>query len=88
MITPIAVTGDADDRRGTHGVPGINLQGAYNTALQTVGSEIPAPLVAQMLGYTTKLPSSTRIWLARRGPTTWRDDLNGERGFILRSRGY
>lgn len=34
---------------------GINLQGARNTALQTLVSEIPAPLVAEMLGYSDKV---------------------------------
>ena len=31
---------------------GIDLQGARNTAIQTLVSEIPAPLVAEMLGYS------------------------------------
>ena len=34
---------------------GINLQGARNTALQTLVSEIPAPLVAEMLGYSDQV---------------------------------
>ncbi len=34
---------------------GINLQGARNTALQTLVSEIPAPLVAEMLGYSDEV---------------------------------
>lgn len=31
---------------------GINLQGARNTAMQQLVSEVPAPLVAEMLGYS------------------------------------
>lgn len=31
---------------------GINLRGARNTALQTMVSEVPPPLVAELLGYT------------------------------------
>ncbi|BBY09992.1 hypothetical protein MMARJ_07320 [Mycobacterium marseillense] len=34
---------------------GINLQGARNTALQMLVSEIPAPLVAEMLGYSDQV---------------------------------
>nr|WP_285030663.1 hypothetical protein [Mycolicibacterium sp. lyk4-40-TYG-92] len=34
---------------------GIDLQGARNTALQTLVSEIPAPLAAEMLGYSDKV---------------------------------
>ncbi|TDL07512.1 hypothetical protein EUA04_16545 [Mycolicibacterium obuense] len=34
---------------------GINLQGARNTALQALVSEIPAPLVAEMLGYSDQV---------------------------------
>ena len=34
---------------------GINLQGARNTALPTLVSEIPAPLVAEMLGYSDQV---------------------------------
>jgi hypothetical protein len=31
---------------------GINLLGSRNTALQELVSEVPAPLVAEMLGYS------------------------------------
>lgn len=34
---------------------GIYLQGARNTALQVLVSEIPAPLVAEMLGYSDRV---------------------------------
>lgn len=34
---------------------GINLQGARNTALKTLVLEIPAPLVAEMLGYSYQI---------------------------------
>lgn len=31
---------------------GVNLLGSRNTALQELVSEVPAPLVAEMLGYS------------------------------------
>jgi len=34
---------------------GINLQGSRNTALQELVAEIPAPLVAEMLGYSDQV---------------------------------
>jgi hypothetical protein len=34
---------------------GINLQGSRNTALQTLVSQIPAPLAAEMLGYSDQV---------------------------------
>jgi antirestriction protein ArdC len=34
---------------------GINLKGSRNTALQELVSEIPAPLVAEMLGYSDQV---------------------------------
>ena len=34
---------------------GVNLLGSRNTALQELVSEIPAPLVAEMLGYSDKV---------------------------------
>lgn len=46
---------------------GINLQGARNTALQALVSEIPAPLVAEMLGYSDKVAQKH----AEDAGTTW-----------------
>jgi antirestriction protein ArdC len=43
---------------------GINLLGSRNTALQELVSEIPAPLVAEMLGYSDKV---TQIHAAEGG---------------------
>jgi hypothetical protein len=34
---------------------GVNLLGSRNTALQELVSEIPAPLVAEMLGYSDQV---------------------------------
>ena len=46
---------------------GVNLLGSRNTALQELVSEIPAPLVAEMLGYSDRV---TQKHAAEAG-TTW-----------------
>ena len=46
---------------------GVNLLGSRNTALQELVSEIPAPLVAEMLGYSDQV---TQKHAAEAG-TTW-----------------
>lgn len=46
---------------------GVNLLGSRNTALQQLVSEIPAPLVAEMLGYSDQV---TQRHAALAG-TTW-----------------
>jgi hypothetical protein len=46
---------------------GVNLLGSRNTALQELVSEIPTPLVAEMLGYSDQV---TQKHAAEAG-TTW-----------------
>lgn len=54
---------------------GINLLGSRNTALRELGSEIPAPLVADMLGYSDHVTQkhtaeAAATWAAYASPTS------------------
>ena len=64
---------------------GINLLGSRNTALQELVSEIPAPLVADMLGYSDQVTQkhaaeAGNSWAKYVRPNPQGPDANGQPG--------
>ncbi|MCV7192738.1 hypothetical protein H7I02_08005 [Mycolicibacterium brumae] len=66
---------------------GINLLGSRNTALQELASEIPAPLVADVLGYSDQVTQkhaaeAGNTWAAYASPALHRSSRPGQQSAV------